>query len=190
VICLIRQSLAHISQTATDVMKESIHSVVGLTPRHLPLHAARLGAWVAAAGLFFGATSGVYGGVVAMPTIVAVAPATGSSDNVSSAMGNHVAAGMNEIPNIESPRFDPTRAPISLTATDADSLLPESTVTSQTDLQLSMNVPDTGQPLQVATPRPVVIPFPTAAHLFVPGAAIALYSARRMGRRHRRLARA
>ena len=39
----------------------------------------------------------------------------------------------------------------------------------------------------VGAPRPVTIPFPNAAHLFFPGAALALYAARRMRPRYRRV---
>lgn len=35
-------------------------------------------------------------------------------------------------------------------------------------------------------PRAVTIPFPTALHLFIPGAALALYAARKMSPRYRR----
>jgi len=37
----------------------------------------------------------------------------------------------------------------------------------------------------LSAPRPVTIPFPNAAHLFFPGAALALYAARRMFPRYR-----
>jgi hypothetical protein len=39
----------------------------------------------------------------------------------------------------------------------------------------------------LSVPRPVTIPFPNAAHLFFPGAALALYAARRMFPRYRRV---
>jgi len=154
---------------------------------------------VAAVSLLVGAAGGVQAGVAGLPNGAAVASVAAVQDNVATATGNHVAASMNQIPNIESPRFESGLAPagdasgssIYLTGMEAGSVLQESGVNAgQADPRLTASSQDTVDPLQVATPRAVVIPFPTAAHLFVPGAVIAIFAARRMRPRYRRAVRA
>jgi len=101
-------------------------------------------------------------------------------------------------PNIESHPFEFPSAEslrereILLTGADADSLLGQSTLSggpaeTRARWEQQQKLP-AGAP--VAAPRPVTIPFPTAAHLFIPGAVLALYAARKMSPRYRRRLRA
>jgi hypothetical protein len=196
-ICMIRQSLARLSQSTSDVMNESNQFVAGLTPRHSPPSRTRSGMWVIAVSLLAGFLPSAQAGFAGLPSSAAVSAPARDTDNVTSATGNRVAAGLNPDPNIESRRSElpdaaigsSNQAPVSLTGLDVDSLLPESGMgASHADLRLTTSADGLVQPLQVTGPRPAVIPFPTAAHLFIPGAVIAIYAARKMRPRYRRRA--
>lgn len=176
-------------------MEESYQSVSGWTPRNTRSSSRKYVACVGVIALLFSP------GVIARAGVTAREPASSAAlkSGTVAATGNDVAASQNANPNIKFGKYDTADAsaaefqelptPVLLTGIDADVLMgrPASPATA------TQTVPAhalTGGANPGVAPKPVTIPFPTAAHLFLPGAALALYAARKMRPRYRRTYRA
>ena len=151
-----------------DIMNGSNQFVTGLTRTSPSVDSRRrcFSPWMGAIGVVVAVCS------AAAPTFAGVA-------------GGGAAPSSPAPPAIAPDPTPPELPPSNLIGLSARDILPDARPDTDVGTDDSSDPAVAPPATSLSAPRPVTIPFPNAAHLFFPGAALALYAARRMFPRYR-----